>query len=120
MAEATFIHDGDVIDYTPTVDVPAGTVVKHGFWVGVAKQAIPANRRGSLAITGVFDIPKPANEAIVFAAGGDVYWNLANRIGFPSLLDPGDGFMGHAVEAAPNEANFVRVRLQISPNVNSS
>lgn len=120
MAKATFVHEGDVISYTPTVDVPAGTVLKHGFWVGVAKQAIPANKRGSLAITGVFDIPKPAGEAIVFVAGGDVFWNIANQIGFPTLLDPGDGYMGHAVEAAPNEANTVRVRLHMSPNVMSS
>jgi predicted RecA/RadA family phage recombinase len=120
MAKASFVHNGDAIDYTPTVDVPAGTVVKHGFWVGVAKQAIPANTRGSLAITGVFDVPKPANQGAVFAAGNDVYWVITLEAAFPSLIDAGDGFMGHAVEAAPNEASTVRVRLQISPNSLSS
>ncbi len=120
MAKATFIHEGDVIGYTPTVDVPAGTVVKHGFWVGVAKQAIAANKPGSLAITGVYDIPKPAGEGIAFGAGGDVFWNVSNSVGFNSQLDPGDVFIGHAVEAAPQETDKVRVRLQYAPNSHSA
>ena len=119
MATATFVHEGDVIGYTPTVDVPAGSIVRHGFWVGVAKQAIPANKRGSLAITGVFDIPKPPGAGVTFAVGVDVFWSESNSIGYPSQLDPGDVFIGHAVEAAPDEAETVRVRLQYAPNSHS-
>lgn len=120
MAKATFVHNGNSIDYTPAVNVPAGTIVKHGFWVGVAKQTIPANTRGSLAIAGVFDVPKPVGEGVTFIAGNDVFWSPSAGFALPSLFGPEDSFMGHAVEAATNEANTVRVRLQISPNTLSS
>jgi predicted RecA/RadA family phage recombinase len=120
MATATFVHEGDVIGYTPTVDVPAGTVVRHGFWVGVAKQAIAANKRGSLALTGVFDIPKPAGAGVTFDVGVDVFWSVTNGIGYPGQLDPGDAFMGQAVEAAADDDPTVRVRLQSAPNSHSA
>jgi predicted RecA/RadA family phage recombinase len=112
MAKATFVHNGDAIDYTPAVNVPAGTIVKHGYWVGVAKQAIPANTRGSLAIAGVFDFPKPQTD---FPVGVDVCWSESNGFAFPGQLDPGDVFIGHAVEAASEAAPSVRVRLQFAP-----
>jgi len=117
MAKASFVHNGDTIDYTPAVNVPAGTIVKHGYWVGVAKQAIPANTRGTLAIAGVFDFPKPEQ---AFAAGVDVCWSDSNGIAFPGQLDPGDVFIGHAVEAANEAAPTVRVRLQYAPNSHSA
>jgi predicted RecA/RadA family phage recombinase len=120
MAKATFVHDGDVIDFTPTVDVPAGTIVRKDYWVGIAKHAIAANQRGVLAVTGVYDIPKPAGAGVEFGIGGDVFWSESNSIGYPSQLDPGDVFIGHAVEPAPDDAETVRVRLQYAPNMHSA
>jgi predicted RecA/RadA family phage recombinase len=120
MAKATFIHEGDVISHTPTVEVPAGTIVRQNYWVGVAKQAIPANKRGALSVTGVFDIPKPAGAGVEFGVGGDVYWSESNGIAYPGSLDPGDVFIGHAVELAPDASPTVRVRLQYAPNMHSS
>jgi len=46
MATATFIHDGNAIDYTPGSDVSAGDVVVQGELVGVTKRDIPANTLG--------------------------------------------------------------------------
>lgn len=120
MAKATFIHDGDVIDYTPAADVPAGTVVRNDYWVGVAKQAIPANTQGALAITGVFDFPKSASAGVAFGMGTDVYWSDANGIAYPGMLDAGDVFIGHAVAPAPDASPTVRVRLQYAPNSHSA
>ena len=40
MPKAQFIHDGEVIDYTPTADVAAGNVVVLGDLVGVTKRDI--------------------------------------------------------------------------------
>ena len=39
MAVAQFIHDGDSIDYTPTIaDVATGDVIVQGDLVGIAKR----------------------------------------------------------------------------------
>jgi len=54
---ATFVHDGNTIDYTPATDVAAGDVVVQGELIGVAKVPIPADKLGALAVTGVFDLP---------------------------------------------------------------
>lgn len=40
MAQATFVHDGRAIDYTPGGDVAAGDVVVQGELVGIAKTPI--------------------------------------------------------------------------------
>ena len=73
MAEATFVHDGDAVDYTPAADVAAGEVVVQDTLVGVAKVPIPAGTLGALAVRGVFDVAKDG--ATVFSAGQLVYWD---------------------------------------------
>ena len=55
---ATFIHDGNSIDYTPAADTAAGAVVVQGDLIGVTRALIAANVLGSLAVVGVFDFPK--------------------------------------------------------------
>jgi len=69
---ATFIQNGDAIDYRPTVDIAAGSVVAVGDLVGIARQDIKAGELGSLALTGVFAIPKWAGAV---PAGTKIYWD---------------------------------------------
>ena len=54
---ASYVQDGDVLDYTPSSAVAAGDVVVIGALVGVAPRAIAANAVGALAVEGVFEIP---------------------------------------------------------------
>lgn len=54
---ASYVQDGDVLDYTPAAAVAAGDVVVIGALVGVAPRAIAANAVGALAVEGVFEIP---------------------------------------------------------------
>ena len=54
---ASYVQDGDVLDYTPGSAVAAGDVVVIGSLVGVAPRAIAANALGSLAIDGVWEMP---------------------------------------------------------------
>jgi len=72
MPQATFVHEGRSIDYTPAADVAAGAVVVLGGLVGITKTPISANALGSLAVEGVFNVVK-AQES--FAVGDKVYWN---------------------------------------------
>ena len=73
MATATFVHDGEAIDYTPTADVAAGAVVVQGELVGVTKVPIAANKLGALAVAGIFDFPKATGSGIT--AGALCYWD---------------------------------------------
>ncbi len=104
MATATFVHDGNAIDYTPGSDVSAGDVVVQGELVGVAKRPIAANTLGALAVTGVFDFPKPP-EAI--SAGAKVYWEGS----YATITATGNTYIGKAVKAAADVDGTVRVRL---------
>ena len=54
---ASYVQDGDLLDYTPSSAVAAGDVVVIGSLVGVAPRAIAANAVGALAVEGVFEIP---------------------------------------------------------------
>ncbi len=77
MPTATFIHDGDNIDYRPTTDVAAGDVIVTGNLVGISKRDIPANTLGALAVTGVFEFP--IEEAASMAMGETAYWNATDK-----------------------------------------
>ena len=105
MSEATFVHDGDAVDYTPTADTAPGEVVVQESLVGVANTPIAADRLGALAVRGVFDVVKdPATE---FTAGQTVYWDAATR----KATDTGTVIFGTAVQAATTGALSVRVLL---------
>lgn len=67
----TFSSD-DVIDYTPETDVIAGQVVLIGTIPMIAILAIAAGELGSLAVRGVFKIPKDSS---TFTKGDAFYWD---------------------------------------------
>ena len=69
---ATFVHEGNAIDYTPGADVAAGDVVVQGSLLGVANDAIPAGRVGALAVEGVFSMAKDGG---AYSAGDVVDWD---------------------------------------------
>lgn len=106
---ATFIQDGDSLDYTPGADVAAGAVVVQGDLVGVAKRPIPANTLGSLAVSGVFDLPKATGASTAIGAGVNVYWNAAGQVA--TTTASGNKLLGKTVRAAADADALVRVRL---------
>jgi predicted RecA/RadA family phage recombinase len=101
---ATFIQDGDAVDYTPGADVAAGEVVVQGDLVGVAKTPIAAGTLGSLATRGVFDFPKAGAGAI--ASGAVLYWDATN--GVATTTASGNKRIGKAVAAAAAADTAVR------------
>jgi predicted RecA/RadA family phage recombinase len=62
------------IDYTPGSAVVAGDVIVLGSVVGIATQDIAANAKGSLALEGVFKVPKITGAN---AVGTLIYWDPA-------------------------------------------
>jgi predicted RecA/RadA family phage recombinase len=107
MAQATFVQDGESIDYTPVADVAAGDVVVQGDLVGVAKLDIKANKLGALAVGGVFDFAKLAG--LVLAVGTIVYWDDAANVA--TNVAAGNKQIGKVVRAAAAADATVRVRL---------
>jgi predicted RecA/RadA family phage recombinase len=107
MAQATFVQDGESIDYTPVADVAAGDVVVQGDLVGVAKLDIKANKLGALAVGGVFDFAKLA--ALALAVGTIVYWDDAANVA--TNVAAGNKQIGKVVRAAAAADATVRVRL---------
>jgi len=111
MATATFIHDGNTIDYTPSSDVAAGAVVVLGDLVGIAQRAIAANTLGALTLVGVFDLPKATGAGTGIAAGATLFWDAGNQV---VTADSGSGAnkrLGNAAAVAGTADATARVRL---------
>jgi predicted RecA/RadA family phage recombinase len=106
---ATFIHDGNAIDYTPASDVAAGAVVVQSDLVGIAKRAIPVNTLGALHVTGVFDLPKTVGDDI--DAGITLYWDETNQVVSKTDGSGTHKAIGKTVQYADDIATHVRVRL---------
>lgn len=118
MAQATFVQEGALIDYTPGSAVSAGNVVVQGGMVGVANLDIAANQLGALAVAGVFDVVK---EEVAITAGADVWWRPTGDP-YGGTADSGaaspvggSAYLGKAVVAAASTDSTVRVRLQQEP-----
>jgi len=109
MAQATFVHEGASIDYTPGADVAAGDVVVQGDLVGVAKLDITAGKLGALAVEGVFDFAKATGVGTTLAAGTTVYWDDAANVATATAA--GNKQIGKVVKAAAAADATVRVRM---------
>lgn len=111
MALATFVHDGNTIDYTPGSDVAVGDVVVLGDLVGIAKQAIKTNMLGALALVGVFDLPKATGAGTGIAAGVSLYWDAAAQLVKTDSNSGTHKRIGNAVATAGTTDATVRARL---------
>lgn len=112
MAQATFVHDGGSIDYTPGSAVAAGEVIVLNGIAFVAHGAIASGDRGTLVASGVFDFTKQSG--VTFSVGDAVYWDDSNN--YANKTTTG-AYLGIAVAAAASGDATVRVRLDALANV---
>jgi len=108
---ATYIHEGNSIDYTPAADVAAGEVVVQGELVGIAKLDIPAGTLGALAVVGVFDLPKATGASTAIAEGLDVYWDESAKEATTNSDTGSNKRIGRSIAAAGDNDASVRVRM---------
>lgn len=106
--QAQFVHDGKAVDFTPIIDVPVGSIVIQGDLVGIAKRDIKAGTLGSIAVEGVFDIPKDPTLAVDFETGTKVF---VDEDGVVVTDEIGNKYLGKVVADAAATDSFVRVRL---------
>ena len=109
MAQATFVHDGHAIDYTPGSAVAAGDVIVQGELVGVTRSPIAAGALGSLAVDGVFDFAKATGGGTAISSGANVYWDDTNNVATTTAT--GNKLIGKCVRAAADADTTVRVRM---------
>lgn len=105
---ASYVQDGDLIDYTPSSAVAAGDVVVLNDLVTVAPRPIAANALGAVAVEGVFSLPK-ASGAI--GQGAIVYWDAT--AGNITTTSSGNKRAGKAAAAEVSAATTVKVLLNI-------
>jgi predicted RecA/RadA family phage recombinase len=114
MATATFVQEGDSIDYTPGVDLAAGDVVAQGVLIGVAMRPIPANTLGALRVRGIVDLPKEAGAVFVEDFGEPVYWDPVAGVATPTSTAPNQP-LGATVR--PAAASDTTVRVLMTPSL---
>jgi predicted RecA/RadA family phage recombinase len=108
---ARFVRSARVLNHIPKANVAPGDVIVQGDLVSIARRKIQANRRGSLAVSGVFDIPKATGPGTTIAIGTKVYWDLANKVATANENGGANKYVGKAIKNAPETAAVVRVLL---------
>lgn len=110
MAIEKVVRYGYTIPYTPNADVPAGTVVDLGTFVGVVVDAIPANTLG--AIHCGWDSPTirmAKYEGVSFTQGEIAYYDAGTET--VSKVGYSEGHFGYAAEAAGTGDATVDVKM---------
>ena len=79
---ASYVADGDLLDYTPSSAVAAGEVVVLGAMVAVAPRPIAANALGSVAVEGVFEMP--CASGATGAQGSAINWYATSGVAHAS------------------------------------
>ncbi|MDY0965422.1 DUF2190 family protein [Massilia sp. CFBP9026] len=104
-----YVSEGDVLDYTAgAAAVASGSVVALGKRIGIALADIPAFGTGSVAVTGVWTVPKlPADDV---AQGELLYWDPANS----RLTETAGALAVAGYAAAPAGAGVTTVRVKIN------
>lgn len=108
---ASFVHEGNAVEYVAPSAVAAGAVVVQGELVGVAKLDILSGGLGALAVAGVFDFPKATGAATAITAGANVYWDAAESVAKTDSESGANKLVGKTVRAAADDDATVRVRL---------
>jgi predicted RecA/RadA family phage recombinase len=78
MAKAIYVQKGEINDFanTTAAEIEYNDVVPLAHRIGIAKEIIPVGAVGSLAVTGVYELP--ADTTAAFTNGETLYWDAAN------------------------------------------
>ena len=104
MATATYKAAGNRVDYTPGSDVDAGAVIELATMIGIATQDIAQNDKGSLAIDGIFTMPKATGTSI--DQGVVVHWD-ASEVNASAT----GSYLGKCAADAADDASAVDVLI---------
>jgi len=101
-----FVQQGNTLDLTaPAGGLASGQGHLFGDLFGVAATDIAEGTKGAVALTGVYQLPKAAGEALT--EGADAYWDGAKV----TTTAAENAKIGNAAEATSAAAATVAVRL---------
>lgn len=107
------VQTGNIIQYTAGADITSGSVVKMGQILGVALTDIANGATGSVAVSGVFTVPKVT--AAVIAQGEALTWDVSAGKFDDNAATPATGDVTGAAavawEAAGSSATTLAVRF---------
>ncbi len=108
-----FKHVGSNIDYTPGIDVEAGTPVVQGQLFGITNCDIPSNALGigALSLTGVWIMPKEVGVGTALTVGTVVYWDVADVVVTADDDSGANILVGEVVVAGEDDDETLWVRL---------
>ena len=114
MSKGTYWQRGETLDYKNATDtkIEANTIISFGSRIGVAGTDILPGEIGSLHVTGVFEIPKTATEAIEM--GESVYFDgegITNEENDGKTTPTAYPIAGYAAQAAAAADNVILVKL---------
>lgn len=104
-----YVQEGDVIDFPNTsgATITSGSGVLVGLWLAVALADIPTASTGSVAIEGVFTLPKLSTDVV--AIGVALYWDNTNKR--LTTTASGNTLSGFAVAAAGSGVTTVNIKI---------
>lgn len=108
--------DGDVIPYTNTTGaaIASGQVVVIGHILGIALVAIAIGATGSVAVSGVWTVPKVAGA--VFVQGEKLIWDASGAAFDDSAATPAAGdITGGAVAWAAGSNGQATALVKLTP-----
>lgn len=108
MAKAAYWQRGESLDYLneTTAVIEANTVIALSGRIGVAGTSINPGEKGSLHVTGVYEIAKTGTDAI--AMGETVYFDGTGI----TKTSSGNTLAGYAAKAAAASDTVILVKLQ--------
>lgn len=107
---AETVADGKHLDYTPSADVAAGTIVAINQILGVTKLDIPANQLGALHTFHVVRVPKATGAGTDIAFGVNLFWDSDPGVATKTAAD--GKHMGVCVNPASTTDAYVEVLLR--------
>ena len=105
--KAVFYQDGERIDIVQSGDIDSGDIVVIGELIGVQTNQIKKDEKGSVAVSGVFQVVKKS--ADTFTAGQKVYWD--NTLKQATSTASGNTLMGLTVAQAGASDSNVLVKI---------
>ena len=105
--KAVFYQDGKRIDIVQSNDIEPGDVVLIGELIGVQTHQIKKDEKGSVAVSGVFQVEKKSGFA--FTEGQKVYWD--NTAKQATSTASGNTLMGLTVAEAGASDSTVLVKI---------
>lgn len=104
------VQNGDYIEFTAAATITSGQLVQVGDLHGVSVTDVANGAKGSLAMEGIFTLPKlTAAAGDACTAGGLVYFSSGSVSG--SSSSGTRKLVGYSLAAAAQAATTVQVRL---------